>query len=95
MEVSTMIDGLSAEQERRVLIDPSTRRMVVDILAMAETRDPCDAARDSELAARILAGRIDRLLKREAAERERQEEARVFGNPGPTDAEVEAGRAPE
>jgi hypothetical protein len=88
MEVPAMIDGLSADQERRVLIDPSTRRMVIAILELAETRDPCDAARDSELAARIISGRFDRLLKAE-------EEARVFGNPGPTDAEVEAGRHPE
>ena len=73
-----MIDGLSAEQERRIVRDPSTRRMVLDILAMAEVKDPCDAARDSELAARILSGRFDRLLKREAAERERQEAARVI-----------------
>ena len=60
-----MIDGLSAEQERRCLIDRSTRMMVFEILRLSETRDPLDAARDSELAARILAGRVDRLLKRE------------------------------
>ncbi len=60
-----MIDGLSADQERRCLVSLSTRRMVGDILRLAETLDPLDAARDAELAARILAGRIDRLLKAE------------------------------
>ena len=75
-----MLDGLSAEQDRRVLIDRSTRRMVFDILRMAETRDPCDAARDSELAARILAGRVDRLLKREAARPESLQNIQRAGN---------------
>lgn len=66
-----MLEPLSSEQERRVLNNRSTRKMVLDILRLAETKDPVDAARDSELAARILAGRCDRPFRSGRNDRER------------------------
>ena len=44
--------------EQLALNDSSTRRLVHEVLALAETRDICDAIADMELAAAILKERL-------------------------------------
>ena len=54
--------NLTVSQERQILTSSSTRRLVFQVLKLSETCDPLDAARDVELASKILAARVDRLL---------------------------------
>lgn len=58
-----MTKPLTVSQERQVLTSSSTRRLVFEVLKLAETRDILDAARDVELASKILAARVDRMLE--------------------------------
>lgn len=54
---------LTVSQERDILTSSCTRKLVFEVLKLAETRDCLDASRDVELASKILAARVDRLLK--------------------------------
>ena len=56
-----MPDTLTEQEERDILSDPSTRRLVFDVLKLAESRDILDSSRDVALAAKILYSRFDRM----------------------------------
>lgn len=57
-----MQNPLTISQEREILISLDTRELVHEVLSLAETRDIFDAARDVQIASKILAGRVDRIL---------------------------------
>lgn len=56
---------MSHEQEREILADPATRRLVHEVVQLAQDRDPVDAVADLELALRIMEGRLERLIRRQ------------------------------
>lgn len=58
--LSSPIDDLTLEDERAALANPSTRRLVFEVLSLAEDRDPVDAAADVLTAASLLASRLAR-----------------------------------
>ena len=53
---------LTISQEREILISLDTRELVHEVLSLAETRDIFDAARDVQIASKIIAARVDRIL---------------------------------
>ena len=59
-----MPDMFTEQEEREILSDPSTRRLVFDVLKLAESRDILDSSRDVALAAKILYSRFDRMTSR-------------------------------
>lgn len=50
---------MPAIDEHAILSSPTTRRLVHEIIRLADQRDPLDAARDAELAAAILRARLE------------------------------------
>ena len=49
---------------RTILDDPSVRNIVKDHLKAFQAKDPCDAANDAELIARVLRERVNTLLEK-------------------------------
>ena len=53
---------MTKEQEKRILENCGTHKLVYEILEMAKDRDCVDAYFDTAIAAKILRGRMDRAL---------------------------------
>lgn len=69
--------NLTLAEERVILASPYARRLIHEVLALAESRDPVDAAADALTAASILAARLARMQAEDA--HEDREARRVLG----------------
>ena len=58
---------MTKAEEETILNSPCTRKLVHDVLRLAEKRDILDAAHDIELAAEILKARFQRMVDDVAA----------------------------
>lgn len=61
-ESTITVGPMSTESEREVLSDPCTRRLVHEVVALCESRDPVDAVGDLSLALAIVYGRMLRTI---------------------------------